>query len=148
MSYFAKASLTGVEKVAVAIVLRRRQLSALQGGVREMPSRAAQPFASTRQVSACKGCKGEMCPRLPAQRFAAAAGPVARSSPQQRSQRRETQASGQAAIIGTKRDYLAACKPLGIGKNMALRGLYSKHECKTHGAKPRKKTQESAHTQC
>ena len=33
MSYFAKASLTGVEKVAVAIVLarRRRQLSALQG---------------------------------------------------------------------------------------------------------------------
>ena len=64
-----------------------------------------------------------------------------------RSQRRETQASGPSAIIGTKRDYLAACKPLGIGKNR-LSVVSTLNACKTHGAKRRKKTQESAHTQC
>ena len=52
---------------------------------------------------ALQGCKGEMCPRLPAQQLAAVAGPVAQRGPQQRSQPCETQASGQAAIIAGPR---------------------------------------------
>ena len=58
MSYFAKASRTGVEKVAVAIVFftrRRRQLSALQQGVHGRDAFACgAAFASTRQL--CRPC--------------------------------------------------------------------------------------------
>ena len=111
MSYFAKASLTGVEKVAVAIAATRqrsaleaRQRSALEGVQRrDAFAGGAAVRVDETAVSACKGAMGEARPRLPAQQFAAAAGPVARSGPQQRSQRRETQASGPSAIISVKR---------------------------------------------
>ena len=129
MSYFAKASRTGVEKVAVAIVLRRRQLSALQGGVREMPSRAAQPFASTRQVSACKGCKGEMSPRSPAQPVRGSRCTYDHSGPQQRSPACETQASGPSRNNLPTQMRLAFIDILAKKeKKGSFRGLYSKNE--------------------
>ena len=67
MSYFAKASRTGVEKVAVAIVFfLTRQLSALQGvhGSDAFACGAAVRVDAT-AVGLARGSKGDVCSRLP-----------------------------------------------------------------------------------
>ena len=68
MSYLARASRTGVEKVAVAIVLtrRRRQLSALQGAHgRDAFACGAAVRVDATAVGPAAGCKGDVCSRLP-----------------------------------------------------------------------------------
>ena len=74
MSYFAKASRTGVEKVAVAIASTRRR-SALQG----VQGRDAFACGAAVRVDAsCRpeGCKGDVCSRLPQRSRALVCGPL------------------------------------------------------------------------
>ena len=71
MSYFAKASRTGVEKVAVAVAIvfttrRRRQLSALQGvHGRDAFACGAAVRVDATAVGLARGSKGDVCSRLP-----------------------------------------------------------------------------------
>ena len=103
MSYFAKASRTGVEKVAVAIASTRPRsaLQGLQGVQGRVRTRWRRSRSRRRlQLSALQVVQGRDAPSLPAQPVAAAAGRMARSGSQQRSSVCETQLWARAAIIG------------------------------------------------